>query len=286
MQPVKLGEVEIIRVEELVWENTHSFLFPAVSEADVARHLDWMAPHFFTPGGLMRLSVHAFVVKTPHFILLVDTCVGNGRQRHVPMFTDMNTPFLERLKRQAGVSPADVDYVFCTHFHVDHVGWNVNLVAGRWEPTFPNARYLFQRTEFEYFTGLSGDDLPAFITDSVLPIAEAGLSELVEGAHRIGDFIHLEPTPGHTPGHTSVRLETPQGQAVISGDIFHMPAQVIEPHWSPKVDYDAQQALATRRGFIERHAEAGSLVLGTHFPPPTACRFERTGEGYRPQFGE
>ena len=286
MQAIRLGGVEVFRIEELIWENPHSFLFPTVSEADVARHMDWMAPRFFTPEGLMRLSIHAFVVKTPHHTLIVDTCVGNGRERHVPTFTGMNTPFLQRLKEQAGITPEEVDYVFCTHFHVDHVGWNVNLVDGRWEPTFPNARYLFHRAEFEYHTSLTGDDLPSFITDSVLPIAEAGLADLVEGDHRIGDHIALEPTPGHTPGHCSVRIETPQGLAVITGDIFHMPAQVAEPGWTPRVDFDPRQALRTRRDFIERHAEAGSLVLGTHFPPPTACRFVREGEGYRPRFME
>ena len=286
MQAIQLGEVRVFRVEELIWENTHSFLFPSVSDADLAPHLEWMTPRFFTNGGKMRLSVHAFVVRTPHHTIVVDTCVGNGRQRHVPAFTGLDTQFLERLKSQAGVTPEEVDYVFCTHFHVDHIGWNVRLVNGRWEPTFPNARYLFHRPEFEYYTGLSGDEQPLHVTDSVLPIAEAGLAELVDDGHRIGDHLVLEPTPGHTPGHCSVRIETPRGQAVITGDLFHMPAQVVEPHWAPKVDHDLEQAGATRRAFIERHAEAGSLVLATHFPPPTACRFEAKGGRHWPRFGE
>ena len=286
MKALQLGAVQVFRVEELIWENTHSFLFPSVSAEELAPHLDWMAPRFFTPEGLMRLSIHSFVVKTPHHTIVVDTCVGNARQRHVEAMTGLDTAFLERLKTQAGITPEEVDYVFCTHFHLDHVGWNVHLRDGRWEPTFPNARYLFHGPEFEYFTTLPAGEMPPYVVDSVLPIAEAGLAEVVGGDHRIGDHIALEPTPGHTPGHCSVRIETPAGNAVISGDLFHMPAQVIETGWGPKVDFDPAQAVVTRRSFVERHAEAGTLVLGTHFAPPTACRFVPNGQGYRPKFDE
>ena len=286
MKPVKLGNVEIFRVEEVIWENTHSFLFPSVSDADLAPHLEWMTPRFFTPEGLMRLSVHAFVVRTPHHVIVVDTCVGNGRQNHVPFFSNLNTPFLERLKSQAGILPEQVDYVFCTHFHVDHVGWNVRLVDGRWQPTFPNARYLFHKPEFEFYTALPDAEMPVQVREGVLPIAEAGLADLVEDGFRIGDHVALEPTPGHTPGHCSVRIESPAGQAVITGDLFHMPAQVVEPHWSPRVDYDLELAVQTRRDFVTRHHAAGSLVLGTHFCPPTACRFTDKGGQIWPEFGE
>ena len=203
----------------------------------------------------------------------------------------LQLPFLERMKKQAGITPEDVDYVFCTHFHVDHVGWNTRLVNGRWEPTFPNARYLFQRTEFEYYTSLPKDQQQPSLLDSVLPIAEAGLADLVDGAHRIGDHVTLEPTPGHTPGHTSVGIHSAAGGAetggaVITGDMIHMPVQVIETGWSPQVDHAPALAIQTRRAFIERHAEAGTQVLGTHFAPPTACRFVPNGAGYRPVFEE
>ena len=307
MKALQLGEVQVFRIEEMVWEIPHTFLFPDLPAEALAPHMGWLrprfftfpdlpaealAPHmgwlrprFFTEDGRMRLSIHAFVVRTPHHTVLVDTCVGNDKERAVvPDFHRLRTPFLARLADQAGITPEQVDYVFCTHFHVDHVGWNTRLVDGRWQPTFPQARYLFHRPEFEHYTGLPDDQLPASVRDSVLPVAEAGKAELVDGGHAIGDHLVLEPTPGHTPGHCSVRIATSRGPAVITGDLLHTPVQVHAPHWSPRVDHDAAQAVATRAGFIARHAEAGSLVLGTHFAPPTACRFERNGGGHRPRF--
>ena len=286
MKILNLGDVQVIRVEQFMWEAETAFFFPNLTPEDLAPHMDWLVPRFFTPDGLMRVSIQAFVVKTPHHTIVVDTCVGNGKERPIPAFNQLQTALMERLKGQAGISPGEVDYVFCTHFHSDHIGWNTTLVDGKWAPTFPNARYLFHRPEFEHYTNLpAGEQSPA-VLDSVLPIAEAGLADLVEGGHRIGDYLVLEPTPGHTPGHCSVRLETPQGQAVITGDLFHTPAQVIESHWIPQIDFDGELGVNTRRDFIERHAEAGTRVLGSHFAPPTACRFVPNGQGYRPDFGE
>ena len=285
MQAIRLGDVRIFRIEEMIWDLEHTFLFPDLTRDDFAPHMDWLAPRFMTDDLKIRLSVAAFVIVTPHHTIIVDTCFGNGKEgRPMALANGLQLPFLERMKEQAGVTPEDVDYVFCTHFHVDHVGWNTRLVNGRWEPTFPNARYLFQRAEFEYYTSLPQDQQQPSLLDSVLPIAEAGKADLVDGAHRIGDFVILEPTPGHTPGHTSVSIVTPSGNAVITGDMIHTPAQVIETGWSPQVDHDPALAIQTRRAFIERHAEAGTQVLGTHFAPPTACRFVPNGEGYRPVF--
>lgn len=284
MKLVRYGDIEIVCVEEFVWDIPHTFLFPDLPESALAPHMEWLAPRFFTDGGLMRLAIQAFVVRTPHHTIIVDTCIGNDKERPVEEFNMLQTDFLQRLNSQAGITPEQVDYVFCTHFHVDHVGWNTRLVDGRWEPTFANARYLFHRPEFEYYTSLPEEERQPSLIDSVLPIAEAGKADLVEGDHSIGDHIFLEPTPGHTPGHCSVRIVSPNGGAVITGDMIHTPAQVIESHWATRVCYDAAQAQATRESFFERHNEAGTLVLGTHFPHPTACRIESTNGKFRPAF--
>ena len=286
MQSVRLGEIEIIRVEEMLWDIPHTFLFPQLSDADFAPQMHWLAPRFFTGAGLMRLSIQAFVIRTPHHTIIVDTCIGNDKERPNEDFNMLQTDFLERLHSAAGVRPGDVDYVFCTHLHVDHVGWNTRLVNGRWEPTFPNARYVFHRPEFEHYMNLPEDEKQPSLFDSVVPIAEAGKADLVDGGHIIGDHIHLEPTPGHTPGHCSVRIATPQGDAIITGDLLHSPAQVAEPQWTTRVCHDPQQAVATRKAFIAKHADAGTLVLGTHFPSPTACRFADKGGSYHPEFQE
>jgi glyoxylase-like metal-dependent hydrolase (beta-lactamase superfamily II) len=284
MKTMQFGDVEVTRVEEMLWEIPHDFLFPQLSEADFAPHMDWLAPRFFSERGRMLLSIQAFVIRTPHHTVVVDTCIGNDKERPIEDFSGLQTDFLERLHRQAGVTPNEVDYVFCTHFHADHVGWNTRLVEGRWEPTFANARYVFHRPEFEHYMGLPDGEKPASVLDSVAPIAEAGKAELVDGGHMIGDHISLEPTPGHTPGHCSVNIATPRDPLVITGDMIHTPAQVREPEWKTRVCHDPEQAVTTRKAFVERHAESGSLVLGTHFPSPTACRFERKGGTYLPSF--
>ncbi len=248
------------------------------------KEIDWLQPHFMDSDGFLIFVIQAFVVDTGERRIVVDTCVGNDKERPYPEFHQRRTDFLGRLGEVAGVTPADVDYVFCTHFHADHVGWNTRLVNGRWEPTFPNARYIFHRLEFDHYMNLpEGEKQPALL-DSIVPIVEAGKAVLVDGAHMIGDHISLEPTPGHTPGHCSVGVATPAGNLVITGDMIHSPAQVSEPQWTTRACADPQQAVATRRSFIEKHAEAGTLIYGSHFPSPTACRFERKGEVHRPVF--
>ena len=284
VKSLRLGEIDIFAVEEFIWEVPHTFLFPDLTDADFAPHMPWLAPRFFSPEGQMLLAVQAFVVRTPHHTIVVDTCVGNDKERPREILNRRQTDFLGRLKQQAGITPEQVDYVFCTHFHVDHVGWNTRLVEGRWEPTFPNARYLFHRPEFDYYTNLPEDERQPSLIDSVLPIAEAGLADLVDGDHQIGDSLFLEPTPGHTPGHCSVRITSPNGIAVITGDMIHTPAQVCEIQWATRACLDPVQSVETRGSFVQRHSEAGSLILGTHFAHPTACRFESTGDNFRPVF--
>jgi glyoxylase-like metal-dependent hydrolase (beta-lactamase superfamily II) len=229
----------------------------------------------------MRLSIHTFVVRTPHHTILVDTCIGNDRKRDVPLWDHMRTDYLGRLRR-AGVDPASVDYVFCTHMHVDHVGWNTHLADGRFVPTFPNARYLFHRTEWEHWRETEDENQAEVVRDSLLPIVDAGLAEMVDSDFAIEDILRLEPTPGHTPGHCSVQLGGAEPGAVITGDMIHHPIQIARPQWTSRVCWDPDLAVSTRRAFLERYAGSGTLVLGTHFAPPTAVRVEGgAGEEFR-----
>ena len=145
MQPVSIGQISISRVEEMIWTISPRFLFPNMTYDDLEPYRHWLVPHFCAEDLKLRLSIHTFVVRTPHHTILVDTCIGNDRQRDVPLWTNMQTDYLKRLKR-AGVNPEAVDVVFCTHMHVDHVGWNTYLKDGKWVPTFPNAKYLFHQT--------------------------------------------------------------------------------------------------------------------------------------------
>ena len=231
----------------------------------------------------MRLSVHALIVESQGRRIMVDTCVGNDKERKVEDWHQRQGPFLEDMA-SAGFARESIDVVLCTHLHVDHVGWNTMLVEGRWQPTFPNARYLFARKEWDYWESQDEDDFGPVFEDSVRPVMDAGLADLVEMDHRITDEVWLEPTPGHTPGHVSVRISSQGEDAVITGDMTHHPVQLVHPDWAASVDFDQLQSTATRREFYAKYGDRPVLVIGTHFATPTAGHIVTDGDAYRLDF--
>jgi glyoxylase-like metal-dependent hydrolase (beta-lactamase superfamily II) len=281
MTPLALGRLRITAVVERAGPTRPTWLLPDAAPAAVERHRGWLAPHFLDDKGRLLQSIHTFVLQAPGLTALVDTCVGNDKDRggRAP-FHMMRTTFLEDL-RAAGVSPESIDVVVCTHLHVDHVGWNTRLDGGRWVPTFPRARHLFARREWEHWSSERDEDTRRIMADSITPVLDAGLADLVDMDHRISDEIWFEPTPGHTPGHVSVRLRSGDGEAVITGDLMHHPIQMAEPQWATPFDTDAEQARKTRRAFCERYADTTVTVLGTHFHHPTAVRIVRHGQAWR-----
>ena len=266
MTTLTLGETTIASIVEIDRSSfpTPSMLPDSTAEA-VARHFPWLKPHFFDERvGDLASRIQTFVVRTPDHLVVVDTCVGNDKHREeAPVWHLRRGGWLDDL-RSAGVAPERVDLVICTHLHVDHVGWNTHLVDGRWTPTFPNATYLFAGEEWEYWR----HEKDTCIADSVVPIVEAGRARLVTSDHVVDPWLRFEPTPGHTPGHVCVRLTTSAGDAVFSGDLMHRVVQVAEPQWSSRFCYDGKRAAETRREFIERHADTGTLILAAHFPRP------------------
>jgi glyoxylase-like metal-dependent hydrolase (beta-lactamase superfamily II) len=266
MSAITLGEVTIDSVVEIDRSSfpTPSMLPDSTAEG-VARHLSWLKPHFFDERtGDIGSRIQTFIVRTPEHLVLIDTCVGNDKPREeVVVWHRRQGAWLDDLAA-AGVTPERVDLVICTHLHIDHVGWNTRLVDGRWTPTFPNAAYLFAGEEWEYWR----HERDACIADSVVPVVEAGRARLVEADHVVDPWLSLEPTPGHTPGHVCVRLTTSAGQAVFSGDLMHRVVQVAEPQWSSRFCYDGKRAAETRREFVERHADTGTVILAAHFPRP------------------
>lgn len=311
----QIGQVKITQVVEAGPSPTSTkFLFKD-PPADLVQQHGWLLPHFATAEGKLLMSVHAFVIESAGRTIVVDTCVGNDKPRQNPGWNRLQTDFLADLAR-AGFAPERIDTVLCTHLHVDHVGWNTRWDGSRWVPTFPNARYLFARTEWQHWADEAAarraanpdagpeDDV---FGDSVQPIVDAGLADLVAMDHRLTDDVWLEPTPGHTPGHVSVRIRSrvepalpghpaPLGgragrspdqgaqvfqQAVITGDLMHHPIQCSEPDRLVKFDSDAQMARETRRRFLACCAADRSLVLGTHFAHPTAGRVVAAGAAWR-----
>ncbi len=281
MNTLALGRLRVDAVVETAGPTRPTWLFPAATPEALAPHRAWLAPHFIDAEGRLRQSVHTFVIRSFDLTVLVDTCIGNDKDRGGRRpFHMLRTAFLDDL-REAGVAPETVDVVICTHLHVDHVGWNTRLADGRWVPTFPRARYLFARREWEHWTSEEDDGTKRILTDSVAPVLDAGLADLVAMDHRVADGIRLEPTPGHTPGHVSVRLASDGADAVITGDLMHHPVQVAEPAWQSAFDTDPAQARETRRAFCARYADRPVAVLGTHFHHPTAGRIVSHRDAWR-----
>jgi glyoxylase-like metal-dependent hydrolase (beta-lactamase superfamily II) len=245
-------------------------MLPDATAEAIAAHHGWLRPHFFDEAvGDLGSRIQSYLVRTPRTTVLIDTGVGNDKPRPNPVWNQRQGAWLDDLAA-AGARPEDVDVVVCTHLHVDHVGWNTRRVDGRWVPTFPRARYVFVGEEFEFWRWEHTKNLEEFgcIADSVLPVVEAGRAELVAADHAIDEWLRLSPSPGHTPGHACVQLRTSAGAAVFSGDLMHRTVQVAEPQWSSIFCADPARARATRRAFVEQHADTGVLVLAAHFPRP------------------
>jgi glyoxylase-like metal-dependent hydrolase (beta-lactamase superfamily II) len=214
--------------------------------------VDWLRPRFADDAGNIRLRIQALVVESAGRRIVVDTCLGNDKPRINPFFAGLKTPFLDDLTA-AGFAPDTIDAVVCTHLHVDHIGWNTMLRGDEWVPTFPNARYYMSRVDVEHWSSTPSIDGDIF-GDSVRPVLDAGQADLVDPPYAVTDEVTMEPTPGHSPGHVSVRIRSEGREAVITGDVMHHPVQCAQPSWFSAFDSDAAAAEATRRAFLDAHA--------------------------------
>jgi len=281
---ITVGDITIHRVVEqeqpiFVAKEFFSTLAPEVLE----ENLSWLAPKFIDPSGKLILCIQSYVVKTQHHTILVDSCVGNHKERPTrPVWHRLTSARYEKNLAAAGVGVGDIDYVMCTHLHPDHVGWNTRLDSGRWVPTFPNAKYLFADRELEFWTQKEKDNpagLP-WITDSVLPIVQAKRVELVKSNHRLNELVELIPTPGHSIDHFSVLAGKAGQDAFFTGDMIHSPIQARYPELGMFADYDSKQAGVSRRAILERFCDTSTLMCMAHFPSPSMGRITRWGEGF------
>lgn len=276
-----IGDVTVTKIVEMEATGGSRFLLPQATPEAVLP-IAWLRPHFADEAGNLRMSIHSFIVETPDQRIIVDTCLGNDKQnRRIPHWNDRDGPFLADLTA-AGFPPELIDTVLCTHLHVDHVGWNTRLVNGNWVPTFPRARYLMGRTEYEHWRGVQDrPDMAHIMADSVTPIIDAGLATLVETDAQLTPEISLIPTLGHTPGHVSVMIRSRGEQALITGDFMHHPCQIAHPEWSTLADSNPGQGIETRHSLFQRLAGSPVLVIGTHFAGATAGHIVRDGGTYR-----
>jgi glyoxylase-like metal-dependent hydrolase (beta-lactamase superfamily II) len=267
----KVGSTRVTAVVEAQTDGIPpQFFFPEADAATIGRH-PWLLPHYAQEPGTLSLRVQAFVVEAGGRLVVVDPCVGNGRERESPFWNDQRWPFMDRF-RAAGFDPADVDLVVYTHLHADHVGWATHRVDGRWVPTFTRARHLFVERELDDLRSRreAEPDARAIDDDSVAPVFDAGLAELVEADADLGLGLRLQSTPGHTPGHASLWVESAGERGLVTGDLIHHPVQCSETTLAFVSDEDPAQALATRHGMLGRLADEGALTFGTHFPSAPA----------------
>ena len=274
MNQWQIGNIKITRIVEMEIAGGTRFILPDATR-EACKPIEWLQPPFMDADGNLIMSIHALVVDTGQQRIIVDTCIGNDKQRAIPAWSNLQTSFLQDLKT-AGYPRESIDTVLCTHLHVDHVGWNTMLVENRWVPTFPNARYLLAEKEWRHWESTDDDPLNAdLLNDSIRPVFAAGLIDLVDWEHEVCEGVRLKPTPGHTPGHVSIHIESEGQQALITGDWIHHPCQMTRTDWCSSADEKPEQARSTREALLEDYADEPVLVIGTHFATPTAGHVKR-----------
>lgn len=285
LQRFRLGAIEITRLTEITFDSfAPDFLLPAWHAPTVEPHLAGMREHVLNGDGTgLLVYVNCWIVRTPYHHLVIDTGIGDGRNRRIPLFNDLQTGWLDRM-RQAGIDPAMIDHVLCTHLHSDHVGWNTHLSHGCWVPSFPNARYHWSRMEDAFAASPAfRDSLAAGVfEDSVQPVIEAGLVDLVnDTGGEVLEGVTFHPTPGHTPGHMSISVRDGDYMALFSGDVVHSPLQVHLPDWNSAFCEAPDAARASRRWALNHAADHRALFLPAHFGGSSAGHVTRDGDGFR-----
>jgi len=281
---ITAGELTIHRIVEQEFPAFDPFDFlPSLGRECLEENRSWMEPWALDPAtGKLILCFQSYIVQTPRHTVLVDSCIGNEKDRAAwPSWHLKKDDIFMRGLAALGLGVNDIDVVMCTHLHVDHVGWNTRLENGRWVPTFPRARYLFSKREYDHWIAQNEKSPIACIQDSVIPIVEAKRAEFIRSDHTLDDHVRLVPTQGHTPDHFAVLLGKGRDDVVLTGDLIHSPIQARYPEISMRADFDAQQAATTRRNFLQHHCDAGTICCTAHFPSPSRYRFAPWENGFR-----
>ncbi|MEX2480277.1 MAG: MBL fold metallo-hydrolase [Gammaproteobacteria bacterium] len=284
-----IGAVGIARVLESngPFMRIYDF-FPDANPEALAPHRHWLDHSALDPAtDMMIMPIQSYVVRTPRSTILVDSCVGNHKSvGWFPAWDQRSDDTWQRNLAALDLRPEDIDYVLCTHLHVDHSGWNTQLIDGRWVPTFPNARYVLSRRECAHAERMWTEHQDPVWRENVEPLLSAGQAVLVDDDHQLDDCVHLEPTPGHTPGHCAVHITHGNADAIVTGDLIHSPIQCHFPHWNFKFDTDKIQAAATRSAFLERYGDSPTHVLTAHFPLPSTGYIRRQGAAWHFHYGD
>jgi glyoxylase-like metal-dependent hydrolase (beta-lactamase superfamily II) len=265
---IEFGGADIAQVEELILKMPLSMI--TADEALIANLPSWLFPKFIDSRNEWDMVWQSWIIVVDGRVVVVDPCTGNGRNfPDFPPAHMLNTPYIERFAA-SGIRPEDVDYVFCTHLHMDHCGWNTVMRDGRYVPTFPNARYIIVRREYDRWDVRRSDYAPVpanagVFENSVLPVVDAGLAELVADTFQISSSLSVEPAYGHTAGHSMLHLVSSSKEAYFVGDVFHHPIELLHPEIDDKTSEVFEQTLPTRRRIIETCIAKKALVIPAHF---------------------
>lgn len=274
----RVGTLAIERIVEFDGPALSIAFLPDLTRGLIESEFRWMAPTWFDDGFEHMINVfQSFIFRTKHHTILCDTCNGNDRTgRRNPLWNNAHLPYMENFLA-TGFRPEDVDIVMCTHLHGDHVGWNTHLQDGRWVPTFPNAVHLVSEPEMNSMDDRLAQGPIAYYDDSIKPILDAGMMRIVSPDHEIDGQARLEPSAGHTIGHTSLRVHDSGEEGLIVGDAIHHPIQVHFPEWNSRGCTHPELARASRRRFLEESLVRGTLILPNHFSP---FRVKKGPRGY------
>ena len=280
-----VGDACILRVEESCFDALDPYeIYPDVRPEHLADNLSWLVPGFLHPAsGRLVVSFQSFIVQADGKTIVVDTCVGDCKHRARPAFDRQAWGWLDRL-RSASIEPEDVDIVVCTHFHVDHVGWNTRLDGDRWVPTFPRATYLFPQNELDYWGSAAGARAMArtgdYWADSIAPILEADLARAIRPGHIVSPSVAVREAHGHTPGSVAVEVQSRGQRALLIGDVAHTLLQLRYPDWNTRFCTNPEAARETRLRILEEAARTQTLLLPNHFVAPTAGLVEQGAGGF------
>jgi glyoxylase-like metal-dependent hydrolase (beta-lactamase superfamily II) len=266
---VTVGNVEITAVIDMVPPpRDPATFFPGVSMTNWEPYKDMLE------NGQLQLYYGCFVVRSQGKTILVDTGMGPGPHpdrgnRVGTLYEQLRGVLLTPdLARNTNVSPSDqVDFVVHTHLHADHVGWNIRYQGGMPAPSFRRAKYLVPRLDWEHFT--KPEVLPSApqVQKYVMPLQRLRKMELIDSDYHVTDEVTTLATPGHTPGHQAVLINSQGEKAMIVGDVLHSQVQVYEPGWCAGVDIDKEQSRRSREALLDRAEKEGYVVGAGHFSP-------------------
>jgi glyoxylase-like metal-dependent hydrolase (beta-lactamase superfamily II) len=280
-QRCQIGEVVVTKVVEAVFHSQTEVLLPGSSTEHLLANRDWLSPQFIDDEGKLLISMHSLLIDADGRKIVVDTGVGDDLPTEFEFMTMPGDKYIRDLQA-AGFAPDAVDFVVCTHLHVDHVGWNTRREGERWVPTFPNARYIFAKEAVDAWRKPAGPGLNAHGTvNTVQPLLDAGVVDQVDLDHVLTPSVRLVSTPGHSHGHFSVEIVSGGQRGFITGDASHHPVQWVGLDWGCKSDLDVEESTRTRQRILDKCLDTDTLIMGTHYAGPVAGRLATTPDGIR-----